>query len=68
MPNADEKLLFREEMPALPSQWAVQWIRFQSIDIAFVTAYLVVGVGLAEPNLSLLAEIGEYLRLKGAHL
>eukprot|EP00959_Pyramimonas_sp_CCMP1952_P309968 6486646-Pyramimonas_sp.AAC.1 len=59
--------MFPDVLPPLPSQWAVQWVRFQSVDIAFVTAYFVVGVGLGEPDLSLLTEIGQYLLLKGSH-
>eukprot|EP00959_Pyramimonas_sp_CCMP1952_P355951 7454619-Pyramimonas_sp.AAC.1 len=55
VPIVEERLLFPKAEPVLPSQWAVQSVRFPSVGIAFVSAYSVAGVGLAEPNPSLLS-------------
>eukprot|EP00959_Pyramimonas_sp_CCMP1952_P057839 1207373-Pyramimonas_sp.AAC.1 len=30
VPTTEEKLLFPDAQPPLPSQWAVQWVRFRS--------------------------------------
>eukprot|EP00959_Pyramimonas_sp_CCMP1952_P252059 5266547-Pyramimonas_sp.AAC.1 len=39
VPTDEQKLLFPEQVPALPSQWAVQWVRFKGVDVAFVAAH-----------------------------